>query len=50
LKRKIYWIDENETEDRMQVDELIIADGPNSSGFFKRYILDFSLKIFIQLF
>lgn len=39
LKRRIYWIDEKEVDNKMEVDELIIADGPNSSAFVYTFLI-----------
>lgn len=56
MKRKIYWINEKEIDNKLNVDELIIADGPNSSGslffysmFLKSRLLNANSHIFDNL-
>jgi len=39
LKRKIYWLKETESEEKIKPDELIVADGTNSSAFIYTYLL-----------
>jgi len=39
LKRKIYWIKDKESTEKISVDELILADGANSSAFIYTYLI-----------
>lgn len=49
LKRKIYWINEKEIDNKLNVDELIIADGPNSSAFVYTFLISHLKDASIQV-